>query len=780
MFVQLTNYAVAQLQSSAGPITLDTFKLGSAYNYVPLPTDVDIHGSLIAQGAPSAPAAANANVVKYSIYLDYNAGPYDFGEFGLYQAGNLFALGVSTELIAKTAVGLTVGNSIRIDVYLSMVGDNYLMWFDLAESNNQFRVAALSSPDVLPPSADATPNMYIIQGATTQQSPLLAYTDRQGLWNFDVYQYSTILSATVIGFDSHSITIGIADYSENMVPGYFGQLIIEFITGPLYSICRYVKTTIVSGTTATLSFNTPLAIEPQVGDKFQMFTRATASIDLMVPIATASVLGGIKIGAGLIVQPDGTCSVDPHSIGAVTSVNGMVGDVIINATNLPGLSAVGKSGLYSDLIGAPPAYVLPPMSLSVRGGAKLPTNGNIVITGTDVIDLGFAPVKKVNGLSPDASGNVTLAASVIGLINPTVIPSGADMNNYTVTGLFIITAAVSSTLVDAPSIVGLDATLEVIPLTVGGSGNSVQRWTTANDQFWRKSTGTVWSAWQQVATGSTIATATVLGQVKVGSGLAVTGDGTLSVTSTYTLPTATTSVLGGVKVGTGLAVAGDGTLSATYALPIASSSVLGGIKIGTGLSIAGDGTVNATSTYTLPVATTTTLGGVKVSTGLSVAVDGTLKATLLTVNGISPDGSGNVTIPGDATKLNITNGVATGIRMTFVNIGTLASGAGVSLSQATANVQAVTFTGGACTWTIGGWPAANVYAEVQMRLVNAGLATHTFPAAVTWVNPDGTFTTSFATYMTNQRGTTNFQSSGTDFVVFFTDNGGTTIYARVM
>jgi hypothetical protein len=69
------------------------------------------------------------------------------------------------------------------------------------------------------------------------------------------------------------------------------------------------------------------------------------------------------------------------------------------------------------------------------------------------------------------------------------------------------------------------------------------------------------------------ASASVAGLVKVGSGLSVTGDGTLSVSgSSYVLPVATATVLGGVKVGAGLAVAGDGTLSVTAVGGVSSVS----------------------------------------------------------------------------------------------------------------------------------------------------------------------------------------------------------------
>ena len=63
------------------------------------------------------------------------------------------------------------------------------------------------------------------------------------------------------------------------------------------------------------------------------------------------------------------------------------------------------------------------------------------------------------------------------------------------------------------------------------------------------------------------ATSTTLGGIKVGSGLSVTDDGTLSADAQeYTLPAATATTLGGVKVGDGLTVDADGTLSANSAL----------------------------------------------------------------------------------------------------------------------------------------------------------------------------------------------------------------------
>lgn len=56
-----------------------------------------------------------------------------------------------------------------------------------------------------------------------------------------------------------------------------------------------------------------------------------------------------------------------------------------------------------------------------------------------------------------------------------------------------------------------------------------------------------------------------------------------------------------------------------YSLPIASSSTLGGVKIGSGLTIAEDGTISAAAEYTLPTASSTTKGGIKVGSGLTMS-----------------------------------------------------------------------------------------------------------------------------------------------------------------
>jgi hypothetical protein len=104
----------------------------------------------------------------------------------------------------------------------------------------------------------------------------------------------------------------------------------------------------------------------------------------------------------------------------------------------------------------------------------------------------------------------------------------------------------------------------------------------------------------------------------------------------------------------------DGVEMAVYTLPAATASVLGGIKVGTGLSVTADGTLstageanqNAFSNVSVPVQSTVATGTSGASSAVTIAADS--KTDTLSV------ASGNkwVTVAGDATNDKITIGHA--------------------------------------------------------------------------------------------------------------------------
>lgn len=103
-----------------------------------------------------------------------------------------------------------------------------------------------------------------------------------------------------------------------------------------------------------------------------------------LPIASDTVLGGVKVGAGLSVTGDGilSCTVTPGS------------DTISwdNITGKPSFATVATSGSYNDLTDKPDAYTLPTASSSQLGGVKIGEGITVEAGGTisaadDVVTL---------------------------------------------------------------------------------------------------------------------------------------------------------------------------------------------------------------------------------------------------------------------------------------------------------------------------------------------------------------------------------------------------------
>jgi len=101
----------------------------------------------------------------------------------------------------------------------------------------------------------------------------------------------------------------------------------------------------------------------------------------------------------------------------------------------------------------------------------------------------------------------------------------------------------------------------------------------------------------------------------------------------------------------------------------------------------------------------------------------------------------------------------------------------VTLDYSAGSVQRVRATG-AFTLSTDHWPAAGNLGTILLKLVDGGSQIITFPT-IQWEKPDGTYTTSFATYLAANTGRTSLKTSGVDFILLWSDDGGTTIYGKL-
>jgi carbonic anhydrase/acetyltransferase-like protein (isoleucine patch superfamily) len=127
-----------------------------------------------------------------------------------------------------------------------------------------------------------------------------------------------------------------------------------------------------------------------------------------------------------------------------------------------------------------------------------------------------------------------------------------------------------------------------------------------------------------------VASATVLGGIKVGANLSIDVNGVLSAGNSYVLPIATASVLGGVKVGSGLSVDGTGLLSAN--VPTQPTNQ---IVYGAGTSITSNANFVVNSSNQVGIGTATFIGTEKLRVNGDEYLDGSLR-----FGGLSADPAG--------------------------------------------------------------------------------------------------------------------------------------------
>jgi hypothetical protein len=107
-----------------------------------------------------------------------------------------------------------------------------------------------------------------------------------------------------------------------------------------------------------------------------------------LPVATSSVLGGVKTGSRVSIAADGAISANPQ---AWTDITGK-----------PYFSSVATSGSYSDLTNKPAIYTLPPATTSTLGGVKagnglyVTGDGTLSTTANDVVCDSFTPTVSGN------------------------------------------------------------------------------------------------------------------------------------------------------------------------------------------------------------------------------------------------------------------------------------------------------------------------------------------------------------------------------------------------
>lgn len=432
------------------------------------------------------------------------------------------------------------------------------------------------------------------------------------------------------------------------------DIITDWDTGYMY--LAYVFTT-TQGLSVTKTWNT-----------------LTESHRVSYNLTTASVtkLGGVKIGAGIGISPDGVISVTTASYALQTATNFILGGVKVGSNMLAG----GDGDIYfntSTLVttATTARFVSTTATNTQLGGVKIGTG---FITGADgTISVDPASAYTLQTATNTVLGGVKIGAGIDAAVDGTISLNTATLMTTATTARFVSTTATAAQLGGVKIGAGINA---------------------AGDGTISLNTATLVATAVQIVT---TATGTQLGAIKVGTGFTAGTDGTISVnTATLmavavrSLTTATATATGVVRIGSGLDVDGDSILSLNTATLVgtavsittpAAAGVLGAVKIGTGINVTVDGTISmntatlvrsslyaVTATFITSTATTTRLGGVKIGAGIGITPDGTISVDTSGITVTTTTYAQYVTTPASPTQLG---GVIIGSGINYLLNGTI-------------------------------------------------------------------------------------------------------------
>lgn len=388
----------------------------------------------------------------------------------------------------------------------------------------------------------------------------------------------------------------------------------------------------------------------------------TGQVMALVPAATSTTPGAVKIGDGLSVDVNGLVSLNAPF--ATYSTKGIVqiGE---------GLSVTG--GVLS--------FQHPDATDTTKGLVQI---GSGLTVTNGIVDLNAPDATKISKGIVQIGSGIDVAAGVISVATATTSVKGVVSIGA---GLDVTAGEVSWTQPAFP-----DATTSVKGVVQVGTNIDVASGVISVKTATSTDLGlvSVQSGGGLSVTGGVLsfdgsyvdATTTNKGLVQIGSGLAVTS-GVVSLNA----PDATTSVKGVVQIGSNISVS-----SGTISVLDATSGVKGVVQIGSGLSVTG-GTVSLNA----PDATTGVKGVVQIGSGLSVT------GGVVSIADATAVSKGVVQI---GTGLSVTSGVAsvdaTVARTTLANAFTktisstaftLTDGASIAVDASQSNIFTVTLGG---------------------------------------------------------------------------------------
>jgi hypothetical protein len=488
--------------------------------------------------------------------------------------GNTYTFNVNATghpLWIKTVAGNGLANLYSMGVTNAGTDTGVITWVvdssapDTLYYNCQFHPAMQGTINVVNPGAPAD---------TTYNSVTVTYqTKSPWSFNYSQSQYTTVTNQLTVTGEAVFGGQMIAASTNNIIPFYYPNQTFFPVAA---------------------NYAGSLAQSNADGRLFQSWNGSwvpianLADVTLTASTATYTSVGGVKIGTGIGIAPDGTISVTTASFALQTATTVLLGGVIVDGTTIKinGQGKISATGLQ-----------LTNLSVTTTAPSNTPALTYNNVTGV----FSYTPPLLSQFLTGITGNQVTTALGYTPLQSSslsavTAASSGTGTLTYS-NGVYTLYPPTPYTLNTASSSVVGGVKVDGVTVAIEGDG-------------------TILATYANLPQAS----ASQYGTVKIDNSTITISNGAIKANYTaYTLPTASTSVLGGVKVdGTSITVNAGGTISSNVVLTTATSSVLGGVIIP---AVGTSGIVNASGTISISTASMTQLGGVKVD-GSSIVVSG--------------------------------------------------------------------------------------------------------------------------------------------------------------
>jgi hypothetical protein len=366
--------AAASVATPTGPyIHIIQFQVGSAYGYTPTPNDTGLNGNLLYEAAPTSYEYIGNNTLNIICELPPDAGPFDFGEVGLWLdngqnegiPGAMFAKAVFDSPQTKySSLGTNVVSSYTFNCLLQL--EQSVAVFQISTQNGPPACVDIYQwSDVYPPGVSANPDvpLYLVRELNERGDSSLLTNTSDAQWSLASTSYNryspnatTNGQFTVANASSSWIQVAASALHPNDLTTVNRRYVIRTADG----FFRSVNNVVVSGSNYQFNLNVtndgtydniPLPNTPTVGEQITIYRDDQSGGSIYyeqivdppsIPLGTASVPGLMSGSNGTYVPTPGVLQVT----GMLHAPSTNTGRVLTSADDL---NTVMNSGIYSTI-----------------------------------------------------------------------------------------------------------------------------------------------------------------------------------------------------------------------------------------------------------------------------------------------------------------------------------------------------------------------------------------------------------------------------------------------